>query len=103
MICHIVNSIIAVASNLELTELEQRCHDFWEANLSGDNLVTNLLNAEKYDLRDLRQKAMKRICVEFVDLPIDELQKIDGESLCEVLSYDGLKANGTVIFDRLTQ
>lgn len=73
-----VNGFIAIASNLDLIELEQRCREFWEINLSGNNAVTNLLNAEKYNLKDLRQKALKRIRADFEEIPIDELLQIDG-------------------------
>lgn len=98
-----VNFIIAIASNLELIELEQRCREFWEINLSGNNAVTNLLNAEKYNLKDLRQKAIKRIRADFEEIPVDELLQIDAPNFQEILSSGDFGVNEAVIVDRLVQ
>lgn len=59
------------------------------------------MNADKHDLKDLRQKSMKAICEDFENIPIDELRKIDGNVFCEILNNDEIAADETIIVDRL--
>lgn len=96
-----VNEVLAAATSMELPKLEQKCREFWDINLSNGHLVSTLLHAEKYKLKDLRKKSIKAVCGNFENIPIEELQKIDGNILCEILSSDVVAANETFIFDRL--
>lgn len=96
-----VNEVLAAATSMELPRLEQRCREFWDINLSNGHFVTTLLHADKYDMKNLRKNSIKAVCENFENIPIDELYKIDGNILCEILSNDVVAANETFIFDRL--
>lgn len=95
-----INDVLAAASSLEVTKLEQKCREFWEINFSSHNLVETLLNADKHDLKNLREKSLKAICADFENIPMNELQKIDGNIFHEILSNDLVTANETVVFER---
>lgn len=96
-----VYDVLAAAKSMELPKLEQKCREFCGINMSDCNLVTTLLNADKYDLKELRQKSIRAICDDFENIPINELQKLDGNIFCEILNNDAVAASETIIFNRL--
>lgn len=98
-----VDDILAAATSMELTMLQEKCHQFWEINFSGDNLVFTLQRADKYDLMGLRQEALDNICECFESVPIAELQQLDERLFNAVLSSGSIEGDETMIFDRLMQ
>lgn len=96
-----VDDILAAATLMELTMLQQKCDQFWELNFSGDNLVFTLQRADKYDLMHLRQKALDDICDGFESVPIAELKQLDAKLFHAVLSSGRISHDETVFFDRL--
>lgn len=81
--------------------LERKCCGS-RANHVSD-LTTIISLADKFGLTNLRQKTLKKICMEFENIPIVELQHLDVHIFREILSCDDVVANETVIFDRLMQ
>lgn len=100
-----VDAILTVASDLEITVLEQQCEQFWEKNFNDDDLplVFTLMRADRYDLKNIRQKSMELICEGFENVPVAELQQLDERIFREMLSSGEISANETLIFQRLTQ
>lgn len=98
-----VVDIVGAASGMELIALEEKCVEFWEANLALENCVEIFLNADKYRLMNLRAKALRTICDNFEDVTIDDLLQIDEKNFYEVLKNDQIAAAETIIFDRLVQ
>lgn len=72
-------------------------------NISDNNLVTTLLETDKYNLTKLRQITFKNVCENFENIPIGELLLLGREMFREILSNDEVAANETIIFDRLKQ
>lgn len=98
-----VCDILAAASSVELIALEEKCANFLGNSLSIANCVEIFLNAYKYHLDHLWAKAMKFICVHFEEVPIEDIQHIDGNNFQEVLKHDEIAAAETIVFDRLVQ
>lgn len=74
---------------------------FFEINSSDGTLVSYLLIADKCDLKESRDNSIRVICDNFKSIPNHELQELDGNVFCEILSNDALAANEMIIFDHL--
>lgn len=98
-----VDDIMAAASTMQLTMLEQKCNQFWEMNFSDSNLVFTLLRADKFDLEDLRKETLKKICNDFENIPVAELNQLSEHIFREMLSSGRIAVCETIIFDRLMQ
>lgn len=98
-----VDDILAAATTMELAMLQRKCHQFWKINVSADNLVFTLQRAVKYDLMDLRQEALNKICDDFENVSIAELRQLDAQLFNAVLSNKRISVDETIIFDRLMQ
>lgn len=61
---NIVN-ILSAASAMELVLIEEKCEQFWNENLATFNCIDIFSLADKYNFRDLRQKALEFICENF--------------------------------------
>lgn len=98
-----VDSVVAAASKMELIALEERCGEFWGANLALANCVEVFLNADKYQFENLRVEALKFVCNHFEDISNDDFRQFDANNFHEVLGNDQIAAAETIVFDRLAQ
>lgn len=98
-----VDDIMAAASTFKLTTLEKKCNQFWEMNFSDSNLVFTLLRADKFDLEDLRKETLKKICNDFENIPVAELNQLGEHIFREMLSSGRIAVSEVIIFDRLIQ
>lgn len=57
-----VTKYLAIASSVQFDLLEEKCWQFYAANLIVANSVSTLIVAEKYSNADLRRKAFDLIC-----------------------------------------
>lgn len=71
--------------------------------LTVGNCVEIFLNADKYQLNNLRVKALHFICDRFETVPIGDIQQINEKNFQEILKNDQIPAAETIIFDRLVQ
>lgn len=67
------------------------------------NCVGIFLNADKFQLNNLRSKALEFICDHFEAVPIECMQQIDTKNFQDVLKNDQITAAESIVFDRLFQ
>lgn len=93
--------IVAAAFSFNLAKVEQKCAQFWESILSVENCVSILQMADKYNLLDLRSKALTFICKKFAVVSIANLLEINGENFGKLLDSDQIRTSENIVFDRL--
>lgn len=96
-----VDAVIAAASSMELIAIEEICGKFWVANLSNENCVDIYLSADKYNLMDLRSKALNFISKNFEAVPI--IRQIDDQNFEKIIKHDKITAAETIVLDRLVE
>lgn len=65
---------IAVDEGIEL--LLNKCHDYYSATLSTENVVDVLMTADKYNLNDLQQCASELLC--------SQLEQVSATQICQL-------------------
>lgn len=98
-----VMEIIEAASAMEFVRIEKKCEHFWSENLALSNCLDTFLSADKYSLKDLREKSLNFICEQFEALPVTELQKINANFIADLLKCDKIHAREEFIFRRLAE
>lgn len=94
---------IARASNLGIASLQEKCDQFWEANLAADNCVQLVSDAEKRGLTELWNKSMIFVRENFEDIPIAQLLELNAQNFRTVINHDHTSAPETYIFDVMTK
>lgn len=98
-----VLDILKAASSMELVELEQRCKEFYDSNLSSKNVISTLSIADKFSLNDLKENALKIVYENLSTIPIEEFHKLDEHTFRKILSSDDVTVEESILFDRLMQ
>lgn len=96
-----IRSILAAASDMEISSLVEKCVQYLEDNSDGENCVDTLMLTNKYDLIQLKKSALKLVCEEFGNLSPTDILKMDGKVFKELLECEQIDAPETEIFNRL--
>ena len=89
-----VCDVLAVASQLQMSEIVEHCGEFLTRNISAQNCLSFLAVAEKYDLQEV-----VGVCNKFILKNFDAVSQstkfadISKEQLCNYLSDDRLKTS----------
>lgn len=98
-----VDDIMAAASNMKLIQLERKCSGYWNAKLDAGNCVNIMLFADRYNAKDLWNKAIRCICEHFEEIPNVDMVTIDRRNFGEILQGETISAAKHYIFNCLLQ
>lgn len=94
-----VNAIMTAASNLKIASLQKKCGNFWQANLTTGNCIQLMLEANNYNLTELRKKSFDFMSEHFGSISIAEIVQMHALHLCTLLSQDQITTSEAYIFD----
>lgn len=100
-----IGQIIAAASAMELVLIEEKCHQFWNDNLTVSNCMETFAMADQYSFVQLRKRALDMICEYFEEVPTSEMLALPMHCFSELLKCDQIHAvwQEEFIFQRMAQ
>lgn len=98
-----IESVLAAASGMELISLEKKCEEYLDEILSKENCTDSLGLADKYNLLQLKANALKIVCENFKNIPMDDFLQMDGTVFAKLLQRDEFEAPEFHIFEILVK
>lgn len=94
---------IARATSLKIASLQEKCEQFWEANLAAENCIQLVSDTGKHGLAELWSKSMILVRENFEDIPIAQLMELNAQKFRTAINHDHTSAPETYIFDIMTK
>lgn len=98
-----VSNILAAASGMGIVSLEEKCGQYLEEKLTEDTCLQTLILAEKYNLSQLKENALKLVCANFENIALADLLHVEANILSDIFKSDQIQALETHIFNCLVK